>query len=161
MNRVNLRQTEFPDATDKDGFRARRARLGWQLGTERLGVSLWEVPPGQAAYPYHFHYGEEELLLIIDGTPSLRTPDGWQELTTGDLVALPRGKNGAHQLVNRASTTAVVISISTNGDPEIIAFPDSGKIAADERRPDGQGFRTVLSLAEPVGLFEDEHPPRS
>ena len=159
MKRVNLHQTEFLDAPDQDGFRARRARLGWQLSTERLGISLWEIPPAEAAYPYHFHFAEEEVLVVVDGAPSLRAPDGWHQLASGDVVALPRGERGAHQLANRDSTTTLVISISTNDAPEVVVFPDSGKIAADERRPDGQGFRAILRLSDQLDLFEDEHPP--
>src|SRR5262249_38127384 len=76
----NIEEPEFDELRDdRDGFRARRARIGYQLATERLGLSLWEVPPGEAAYPYHFHLTEEELVIVVDGEPSLRTPDGWRE----------------------------------------------------------------------------------
>ena len=48
---VNFQTPEFDLVRDRDGFRAKRARLGDQAGSERLGLSLWELPPGQAAYP--------------------------------------------------------------------------------------------------------------
>ena len=70
-------------ATHDAGFRARRARIGYQLGTERIGLSQWELPPGEAAYPFHYHLTEEELVIVLDGAPSLRTPDGWRELDAG------------------------------------------------------------------------------
>ena len=73
---ANLNDPEFDE---HPGFRCRRARLGRQAGAERLGLSLWEIPPGQAAYPYHYHLGEEELVVVLSGQPSLRTADGWRE----------------------------------------------------------------------------------
>jgi uncharacterized cupin superfamily protein len=59
---------------------ARRARLGRQAGTIKVGVSLWEVPAGQAAYPYHWHAAEEEVIVVLAGRPSLRSHEGWREL---------------------------------------------------------------------------------
>jgi uncharacterized cupin superfamily protein len=72
------------------GFNCLRARLSRQAGSERLGLSLWELPPGQAAYPYHYHLAEEELVVVLDGAPSLRTPDGWRELEEGEVVPFLR-----------------------------------------------------------------------
>ena len=33
-----------------------RARVGWRLKTQRLGASIWEIEPGEAAYPQRFVY---------------------------------------------------------------------------------------------------------
>jgi uncharacterized cupin superfamily protein len=79
----NLNDPEFDEHRDHPGFQALRARIGRQVGAERLGLSLWEIPPGQVAYPYHYHLGEEELIVILRGRPSLRTPAGWRELPQG------------------------------------------------------------------------------
>jgi uncharacterized cupin superfamily protein len=144
---------------DHDGFRARRVRIGHRLGTERLGASVWEVEPGQAAYPYHLHLAEEELVLVLAGRPSLRTPDGWRDLTEGDLVSFPRGEAGAHQIVNRTGEPVRFLAISTNGEPDLVVYPDSGKLGAAERRPDGSGFVSFFRLADAVDYYEGEAPP--
>lgn len=96
----NINDPVFDESREQPGFRAARARLSRQAGGERLGLSLWELPPREAAYPYHHHLGEEELIVVLDGRPSLRTPEGWRELAAGEVVAFPRGERGAHQLVN-------------------------------------------------------------
>ena len=67
--RPNLDSPDFDEPRERDGFRCRRARIGRQAGSERLGASLWALPPGQAAYPYHWHYQEEELLVVLEGSP--------------------------------------------------------------------------------------------
>jgi uncharacterized cupin superfamily protein len=157
---ANINDPQFDEPRDYPGFRCRRARLGRQAGSERLGLSLWELPAGEAAYPYHFHYTEEELVVVLDGAPSLRTPDGWRELSEGEVVAFPRGEHGGHQLVNRTAETVRFLSFSTNGEPDIVIYPDSGKLGAVERLTDGGGLRAVFRLTDAVDYLDGEHPPR-
>ena len=94
----NIYEPEYDEPREQPGFRARRARLSRQAGSERLGLSVWELPPGEASYPYHYHLGEEELLVVLAGQPDLRTPEGWRRLQRGEVVAFARGEDGAHQL---------------------------------------------------------------
>jgi uncharacterized cupin superfamily protein len=155
----NLNDPQFDEVRERDGFRARRARIGQQLGTERLGISQWELPPGQAAYPYHLHLTEEELLIVLDGTPALRTPDGWRDLAEGEVVAFPRGEEGGHQIVNRTDATVRFIAISTHGDPDIVLYPDSNKVGAAERLSKGGGLRTFFRLSDAVDYYDGEQPP--
>jgi uncharacterized cupin superfamily protein len=124
---VNIYDTHFDEPRAYDGFRARRARLGRQLATERLGLSLWEVEPGQAAYPYHAHLTEEEIVVILEGRPSLQTPDGWRELEEGEVVVFPTGEKGAHQIVNKTDALVRFLAFSNSGEPEIVIQLDAGK----------------------------------
>jgi uncharacterized cupin superfamily protein len=55
----NINNPNFDERREQPGFCAARARLSRQAGSERLGLSLWKLPPGEAAYPYHHHLGEE------------------------------------------------------------------------------------------------------
>ncbi len=156
---ANIYEPEFDELREQPGFRAHRARLGQQAGSRRLGLSAWEVPAGEAAYPYHHHLGEEELLIVLEGRPHLRTPQGWRQLERGEVVAFPRGEQGGHQLVNRTQETVRFLSLSTNGDPDVILYPDSGKISAAERLPEGGGIRELFRLAEAVDYWDGESPP--
>jgi uncharacterized cupin superfamily protein len=133
-----------------EGFTAYRARLGYQLGTERIGLSQWLLPAGQAAYPYHFHLAEEELLVLLRGTPLLRTPEGWRRLQQGDVVRFPAGEEGAHQLVNDTGAEVAFLSISTHGQPDVVIYPDEGKLCAAERTPDGRGLKKYFMLEDDV-----------
>lgn len=155
----NIYDPQFDEQRDHEGFRAGRARIGYQLGAERLGISLWHLPPGETAYPYHFHLAEEELLIVLDGTVALRTPDGWSELAAGDVVSFLRGEQGAHQLVNRTDTPVRFLAVSTNGEPDIVVYPDSNKLGASERRPTGGGLRTFFRLDDVVDYYDGERPP--
>jgi uncharacterized cupin superfamily protein len=136
------------------GFTAHRARLGHQLGTERIGLSQWLLPAGQAAYPYHFHLAEEEVLVLLEGALALRTPAGWRRLQQGDVVRFPHGEEGAHQLVNDTARDARFLAISTHGQPDVVLYPDEGKIGPAERHPDGSGLKLFFKLDDAVPYDE-------
>ena len=154
----NIFEPHFDEPREHPGFDCRRARIGRQAGAERLGASVWEVPPGQAAYPYHFHYAEEELLFVLAGRPSLRTPEGWRELAPGDAVAFPVGERGAHQLVNRGEDAVRLLVVSPAGVPEICVYPDSGKVGIYDRAPT-EGLRELYRRGDAVDYYEGEEPP--
>jgi uncharacterized cupin superfamily protein len=155
----NINNPDFDEPREHPGFLCKRARVSRQAGSERLGLSLWEVPPGEAAYPYHHHLGEEELVVVLEGKPSLRTPEGWRELAAGETVAFLRGQHGAHQLVNRTGQTVRFLAFSTSGDPDIVIYPDSGKVGAFERLPEGGGLRAMFRAGDTVDYHEGEQPP--
>jgi uncharacterized cupin superfamily protein len=155
----NINDPLFDEPREHPGFLCSRARLSRQAGSERLGLSLWELPAGEAAYPYHWHLTEEELVLVLTGAPSLRTVDGWRELREGEVVAFPRGERGGHQLVNRTAATVRFLSFSSSGEPDIVIYPDSGKLGAFERLPDGGGLRALFLLADTVDYHYGEQPP--
>jgi len=148
----------FDEPRDQPGFRCRRARIGRQAGSRAVGASLWELPPGQAAYPYHWHLAEEELLVVLAGRPSLRTPDGWRELDEGAVVSFPVGEEGAHQLVNRSDHAVRFLAVS-NQQPDIVVRPDSGTIGVCERRPDGGGLWEHFRRRDAVPYFDGERAP--
>jgi uncharacterized cupin superfamily protein len=156
---VNIERPNFDEPREQDGFRAQRARISRQAGAARLGASLWEVAPGQAAYPYHAHLTEEELVIVLNGAPSLRTPDGWRELEQGEVISFPRGEEGAHQIVNRGGDTVRFLAFSSSGEPDVVLQPDSGKIGAFERRPDGGGLRVWFRGEDAVDYYDGESAP--
>jgi uncharacterized cupin superfamily protein len=156
---ANINDPVFDEPREHPGFRCSRARVSRQAGSERLGLSVWEVPPGQAAYPYHHHLTEEELVIVLDGRPSLRTPAGWRDLREGEVVAFPRGEAGGHQLVNRTEQTVRFLAFSTSGEPDVVMYPDSGKLGAFERLPAGGGLRTMFRMDDAVDYYDGERPP--
>jgi uncharacterized cupin superfamily protein len=108
----------------------RRAMLGRQAGSERLGASLFRLPPGSATFPLHAHLHNEELLIVIEGTPTLRTStdDPGRVLRAGDVVAFPAALEGAHQLRNDTDAEVSVLIVSTMLAPEVNVFPDTGEL---------------------------------
>jgi uncharacterized cupin superfamily protein len=154
---TNLNSPAFEER-GVDGFRVRRARLAQPAGARQIGMSVWELPPGQAAYPYHWHVIDEEVIVVLDEGLSLRGPDGtWRPLPEGEVVAFPVGEEGGHQLWNRGEQTARFLSISSGpaeGD-DVVFYPDSGKVGVFAR----EAFATYPT-AQAVGFWESEQPPR-
>ena len=158
MSRPNVEHPDFEEPRERPGFRCRRARLGRQAGAEQLGASLWEIEPGQAAYPYHWHLAQEEMIVVLAGRPSLRSPEGWRELEEGEVVSFRTGEEGAHQLVNRTEEAVRFLSISTLS-PEIVIYPDSNKLGAYWDLPEGERMRQLFRRDDAVGYWEGEEPP--
>ena len=156
---TNIYDPSFEEGERPQGFRSRRARIGYELGSEMIGASLFEVPAGEAAYPYHFHYADEELLVVISGRPSLRSPAGVRELAEGEVVHFPLGEEGAHQIINRSEETATFLAVSSSGRPDIVVYPDADKIGVGERLPKGGGLRAFFRRGDHVDYFEGESPP--
>ena len=158
---ANVFDPEFDGDQARPGFTYRRAKLGWQAGAQRLGASLYEIPPGHATFPYHAHTANEELLVVLEGEPSLRTPGGWRDLSDGDVVAFPAGEEGAHQIANRADRSARVLVVSTMIAPEVNLYPDSGKLMAATRPPGGkgEGFQEAYRRHDATDYWESETPP--
>ena len=109
------------------------------------GGTVYELAPGARVCPYHWHFGEEEWLLVVAGTPTLRTPDGSRTLRPWDVAAFVRGEAGAHEVRNNSDEIARVVMLSSLSDPEVCVYPDSGKVGvvAGWSRADGQRVRLM------------------
>jgi uncharacterized cupin superfamily protein len=150
----NIKNPEFDDVREQPGFRARRAKVGRHGGAVKTGLSYWEVDPGEAAYPYHAHLTEEEIIVVTEGRPSLRTPDGWRELEEGEVVVFSTGERGAHQIVNNTDETIRFLAFSNSGSPEIVIQLDAGKVGAFERPVEGTGISLWFREADAVEYFD-------
>jgi uncharacterized cupin superfamily protein len=137
MRRVNIAAPEFEyDGEDPEGFRSGMARLGKLLGAAASGISIYEIPPGQSICPYHYEVGEEEWLLVLEGTPTLRHAKGSEALDPWDVILFPRGPEGAHGVRNETERTARVLMFSTVIVPTATVYPDSDKVGIWTGNPD-------------------------
>jgi uncharacterized cupin superfamily protein len=151
MQRFNLFSDDWEHETERPGFRTRRTSVRTRIGGTRIGASLYELEPGEKTFPYHLHHANEEWLVAVRGTPTLRTPDGERELRPGDTVCFPRGPDGAHQIANRSDDAIRVLIFSTLILPEVAEYPDSDKLSAW-----GPHFRVVLRREPQVDYWDGE-----
>ena len=128
MKVFNLYGDDWEREQEREGYRWRGRRVGPVIGASGLGASLYELAPGQRSFPYHYEYGNEEWLLVVEGQPTLRTPEGEQELVAGDVVCFPEGPGGAHQVRNATHEPVRVLMFSTKSRPGVAVYPDSDKI---------------------------------
>jgi len=152
----NVFDPRFEDGERPAGFRSRRARVGYELGSELIGISVFELPPGEAAYPYHFHYADEEVAIVLEGRPTLREPGGERALEPGEAVRFPLGEEGAHQLRNDTAERVRFLALSSSGRPDVVVYPDSNKVGVGERLPRGGGLRAFFPADAAVGYWHGE-----
>jgi uncharacterized cupin superfamily protein len=143
---VNLYDAELqPDDEPRDGYVHRYLRVGPLIGAQKLGLSIYELQQGERICPYHYEIGNEEWLIVLEGEPTLRTPDGEQHLVRGDVAVFPDGESGAHSVAGPGR----VAMLSTKNDPNAAVYPDSNKIGV---WPPGKLFR----LGDAVDYFDGE-----
>ncbi len=145
MRRINIFTLAPSLESSREGYRHRSARVGAELGAEKIGGSVYEIPEGESTFPYHFHHGMEEWGIVIDGSPTLRSPDGERQLTRGDVVCFPPGAVGAHQFRGPGR----LLMISANRLPEAAEYPDSNKLGV-------MPARKVFRLGDATDYWEGE-----
>jgi uncharacterized cupin superfamily protein len=155
MKRINIAAPQFSyDEEDPDGFRSGLARLGKLLGgPEESGITVYELPPGQAVCPYHYELGEEEWLLVLAGHPTLRHPEGSDRLEPWDVVFFEKGANGAHGIGNESDETARVLMFSTVVIPTATVYPDSDKVGIWTGDPEAD---VIVRRESRVDYFDGE-----
>ncbi len=132
MTRLNIFANEPWDRT-AEKMRIRTRFFGLPLGAKELGASLHELLPGSTGFHLHAHYGMEELFFVLSGMPTLRTGDGEEVLEPGDVVFCPRGIAGLHTFTNPTDSPARVLAVSTAPTPEVVLYPEIGKVAVSTR----------------------------
>jgi uncharacterized cupin superfamily protein len=155
VQRFNLFEAEFAyDESDPEGYRSGMDRFGAKIGARRLGGSVYEIPPGQSICPYHYEYGDEEWLVVLEGRPLVRHPGGEEELAPGEVVCFPAGPEGAHKVTNRGSEPIRVLMVSTMRLPSVAVYPDSDKIGFFP----GKGASLLFRRPDSVEYYEGEAP---
>ena len=148
----NLLALTLEEREGPQGHRISVKSLSQRFGAVATGMSVHELPPGNASWPYHFETTEEEWLIVIDGELTLRTPEGEAVLRAGDVASFPAGAAGAHAVRNHTNAPvryAMPSSHAPYGDACV--YPDSGKVLIN-----APGFQHRGWLGEPVDYWEGE-----
>jgi uncharacterized cupin superfamily protein len=155
MRRINITAPAFEyDPEDPDGFRSGMARLGKLLGgAEESGITVYELPPGQAVCPYHYECGEEEWLLVLEGEPTLRHAEGSDRLAPWDVVFFEKGPAGAHGVRNETEEPVRVLMFSTVVVPTATVYPDSDKVGIWTGDPEAD---VIVRRESKVDYFDGE-----
>jgi len=145
---MNLYDEELPlepEAERRAGYRERSLRFGPMIGAKKIGMTIYHLEVGLRIGPDHTEIGNEEWLIVLEGEPTVRTPDGEQRLVPGDVAVFSEGPEGAHSV----SGPGRVVMMSTKIDPSASEYPDSNKIGI---WPPNKLFR----LDDAVDYFDGE-----
>ena len=144
-----------------EGESYRRARLGELAGAEHLGLTVYELAPGDGMH-FHYHLQREELLVVLAGTVALRTAEGWQDVGEGEVVAFPRGQRGAHGYENRTKERVRLLMFSEQNAPNVSVYPDANEVGVyDVARPSERRFGALFKLDDAVSGYGGGRPEPS
>jgi uncharacterized cupin superfamily protein len=104
-----------------------------------LVCAVWQLEPGATPGPYHLHHGTDEYLVVLRGTPTLRSHDGERTLAEGDVVPLPPGLHGAHQVRNDSEAPIRVAIFAYHHSPDVIEYLDEGVVIVGGSTLSGDG----------------------
>lgn len=127
---VNLEEVEARSSSKGTRFGYSTKALGAATGSQGIGCSYFEQPPGRAAFPRHWHGANEEAMFVLEGEATVQIGDRKIAVRAGDWVTFLVGPDGAHQVVNTGTTPLRYLALSTLKTPEVVGYPDSGKLGA-------------------------------
>lgn len=123
---------ETPELTDingpRGGFHATLGLIGKALGTKNIGVNVTVVQAGKKAWPRHYHFGNDELFVVLAGEGTLHYGDTSTQIHQGDVIAIEAGTGIPFQIDNTSAGELRYLAISTLNHPDIFVYPDSNKI---------------------------------
>jgi Uncharacterized conserved protein, contains double-stranded beta-helix domain len=131
-------------------------RLARGTAATKLGASVDVLPPGKRGCPYHLHHAQEEMFIILEGEATLRVAGEMLPLRTGDVIFIPPGPEYPHQIINTSTSPLKYLSISTQEQPEICEYPDSGKFLAESVRSGVEDFSVIQKTSENLDYWHDE-----
>ncbi len=137
--------TGYPPPFDEDVKGRNYRRLAPAAGLTKLGASHVVLDPGAYSSQRHWHEGQDELVIILQGEAVLIEDIGEVPVGPGDILAWPAGKRDGHQFHNRSERPCVYIAIS-GGDREDDRgeYPDIDMVFTPEGyfRKDGTPYPT-------------------
>jgi uncharacterized cupin superfamily protein len=130
--------------TDEADARFRRKQLGQAAGGDDLGCSLYELPPGERAWPYHYHTGNEEAIYVLAGEGLLVLDGDEHRVEAGHYAVFPANESGGHRVVNDTDEPLRYLAVSTMNDPDVTVYPEMNKIGVYAgSAPGGREERSV------------------
>jgi len=105
-------RTGYPPPFDKDVAGRWYRRLGPASGLIDFGVSHVRLEPGAWSSQRHWHNGEDEFLVMLEGEAVLVEDDGETVLRPGDCAAWPKGNTNGHHLKNDSNRDCLFVVIS-------------------------------------------------
>ena len=108
MPKVDLSQIEqinttgYPPPFDQDVAGRFVRRLRPALGLTDFGASEVTLQPGAWSSQRHWHDGEDEFMVMVEGEAILVEDDGRTIMRPGDLAAWPKSTGVGHHMIHES-----------------------------------------------------------
>jgi uncharacterized cupin superfamily protein len=123
-----LKFTSNPVAPPQFDLLTLTPRLTKIADAKQLIFDVRQLNPGKYSFPYHFHRNSEEMMYVISGEMTVRSPNGLEILGPGQMVFFELGETSAHQFYNHSDTLCLYLDIRSNMGIDVTEYPDSGKV---------------------------------
>jgi len=104
-------RTGYPPPYDTPMAKRHYRRLAPAVGITDFGVSHVVLEPGGISSQRHWHEGEDEFVVMLDGEAVLVEDEGETTLNAGDCAAFAKGIANGHHLVNRSDRPCTFIAV--------------------------------------------------
>ena len=128
INPDDLEYKNDPSALEQFNLLTLSPRLTTIANSKHFVFDLRKLDSGNYSFPYHFHRNAEELIMIISGSMTIRTPKGFEIAKKGQIIFFEMGETSAHQFYNHESVPCEYLDIRTTVGIDVSEYPDSGKI---------------------------------
>lgn len=109
-------------------YGSKRKQLAAATGGQQLGCSLYELEPGLAAWPKHYHLANEEAIYVLSGQGTLELGDEHITLSPGIYASLRIGQDHAHRITSTGAAPLRYLCFSTMQQPDITVYPEQQKL---------------------------------
>ncbi|WP_435553139.1 cupin domain-containing protein [Natrinema sp. CGMCC1.2065] len=159
MEKINESDVDWKEY-DREETTFQRKELSTAVDADDLGCSLYELPPGERSWPYHYHTANEEAIYVLAGDGRLKTEDGLESLEAGDYATLPADESGGHRVVNDGDETLRYLAMSTMNEPDVTVYPEMEKVGVFVGSPPGgrdeRSLEGYYRLADEVEYWEGD-----
>lgn len=158
---INLADLKFRETGNGKVFKAKIASFGGAIGSKGIGAMMYEVAPGDKAFPFHAHHQMHELFVILEGEGTYRFGPERYPVKAGDVCAAPTGgAETAHQIINTGRVTLKYLGLSTMSKTEVCEYPDSKKFGVYSRmdwsNPEAGGVHYLGRAENSLDYFDGE-----
>jgi len=124
-------------------FGSRYQQLGEYGGSKHIGVCMEELAPGKQACPNHYHHLEEEQMMLLEGSLTLRLGEQTYLMTAGSYVVFPAGQKAGHSLYNHTDAPCRYLLIGERNPHDVIVYPDGNRVSV---RLTGEGYNKSATM---------------
>lgn len=151
MNVTNLFSPEgYLVANQRQNYRSSYKEIAEVFGAKKLGFHTKILEPKTFSAPYHWHTGEEEVIIVLEGSATVRNNDQFCVIKPGDLIFYGVGPESAHHMYNHTDQPFKYFVLSNIDNSETCYYPDSKK----QSSPEGW-----IQNGLKVDYFKDEEDP--
>ncbi len=161
MEKINQDDVDWKDYENGES-EFRRKELSNSVESEKLGCSLYELPPGKQSWPYHYHTANEEAIFVLEGEGQLRAEGGKHSLEKGDFVTLPADSSGGHTVFNDSDRKIRYLMVSTMNEPDVTVYPKMEKLGIfvgdppGGRSEDGRDLHGFYKIDDDVSYWGED-----